>query len=299
MRLTAVRWQEPTIASASINAGSAGTIAGSHVYRTSGTYTISLTMTTASGERLTVRAQVIVVVAADLPDPCHPGQSALFVGGTEADDEITVERPCQADGFKVNIAHKGGHCHGAARWQQLLHDAIDRSVVFGQAGDDGIEVAGNVRVSAWLYGDRGGDHLKGGAGNDVLLGGEGCDMLPGGAGRDVLIGGRGSDRIVGESDDDILIGAATAYDADCCALAAIAAEWARSDIGYAERVAHLEHGGGLNSPTVLNPTTVRDDGVVDKLTGSAGCDLFFVSLDCASKDIVTDAHWSEIVTDID
>ena len=92
-------------------------------------------------------------------------------------------------------------------------------IAYGQDGNDTIHVAGDISLTAWLYGDTGDDRLKGGAGNDVLLGGMGADLLIGSQGRDLLIGGTGADRLVGNADDDILIAGTTSYDANSQAYA--------------------------------------------------------------------------------
>src|SRR5262249_57657672 len=81
-----------------------------------------------------------------------------------------------------------------------------RIIAYGYAGNDDIQVANSIPLSAWLYGGDGNDRLRGGSGPNVLLGGAGDDLLVGGSGRDLLIGGRGADRLVGNSEDDILIG---------------------------------------------------------------------------------------------
>src|SRR5205085_4792777 len=116
-------------------------------------------------------------------------------------------------------------------------------VVYAQAGDDDVQVAGSITVPAWLYGGDGNDRLKGGAGDDVLVGGDGDDLLVGGSGRDILIGGRGADRIVGDAGDDILIAGATAYDGDRAALAALHGTWVRDDLTYEQRVAAVGDAG--------------------------------------------------------
>jgi Ca2+-binding RTX toxin-like protein len=80
-------------------------------------------------------------------------------------------------------------------------------------GNDHIEIAADVRITAVLDGGAGNDVLIGG-GPTVLLGGEGDDTLRGGNGRDILIGGDGTDHLSGQGNDDILIGGSTAFDQD-------------------------------------------------------------------------------------
>src|SRR5207302_3563963 len=110
------------------------------------------------------------------------------------DDAITIS---PAAGGKLQVSVNGVSLGTFA--------ASGRLVVYGQAGDDDIQVAGSIANPAWLYGGGGNDRLKGGAGDDVLLGGDGDDLLVGGDGRDLMIGGRGADRLVGNAGDDILL----------------------------------------------------------------------------------------------
>jgi hypothetical protein len=140
--------------------------------------------------------------------------------------------------------------------------------VIGGAGDD------------LLRGDGAANVLVGGPGNDILVGGAGNDTLIGGDGRDILIGGLGSDTLLGGADDDVLIGGTTAYDANNAALVALHAEWVRTDRTYAQRVADLFDGGGLNGSYWLcvgRLTTVYDDGAANTLTGGDGLDWFFAN----------------------
>src|SRR5207302_2047681 len=100
-----------------------------------------------------------------------------------------------------------------------------RIVVSALGGNDVVQVAKDITLSAWLDGGAGNDYLQGGGGNDVLRGGDGTDVLTGGKGSNLLIGGRGLDLLFGNG-QDLLVGGTTAYDADDAALAAVLAEWA-------------------------------------------------------------------------
>jgi RTX calcium-binding nonapeptide repeat (4 copies) len=205
-------------------------------------------------------------------DPCDPDKTALFVFGTVDRDNIVLTSP-SAGTVQVTV---NGISLG-------VFSPTGRAVVYGEAGDDDIQAAGDLGRDVWLYGGIGDDRLKGGDGNDVLQGEDGDDLLVGGAGRDLLIGGRGGDRIVGNADDDILIGGFTVYDASTEALCAIMQEWT-SAATYAQRISHLASGGGLNGSTLLNVSTVSKDFRQDVLTGSAGFDWFQVD----AWDVVTD-----------
>jgi hypothetical protein len=116
------------------------------------------------------------------------------------------------------------------------------------------------------------------AGPPVMVNaGPGNDRVFGGAGRDLLIGGPGTDLLDGGADEDILIDGTTAYDANPTALAAIMAEWTRTDLPYSARVHHLLEGGGYNGSFLLNRSTFTSDGVSNTLTGADGLDLFYGS----------------------
>jgi Ca2+-binding RTX toxin-like protein len=238
------------------------------------TRTVGLRVTDAGGLTSTATAAVQVVVAALLPDPCDPGQQALFVGGTTGNDAIVVS-PATGGAVQVQI-------NGASVG---TFTPTGRIVVYAQAGNDDVQVAGSIALSAWLYGGDGDDRLKGGAGNDVLLGGAGADLLVGGSGRDLLIGGAGEDRIVGNGDDDLLLAGVFLLESDAHKLCAVMREWTRTDKTAAERVAALQNGGGLNGSVVLNGTTVSHDTDEDVLTGSSGYDWFLFD---STLDRVTD-----------
>ena len=50
------------------------------------------------------------------------------------------------------------------------------------------------------------------------------------------------------------------------------AEWRRTDLGYAARIAHLSGStsGGLNGSYVLNDSTLDDDNDMDAMAGPPG-----------------------------
>jgi Ca2+-binding RTX toxin-like protein len=232
---------------------------------------------------------VTVPAGAFLADDLFYGGKALIIGGTAAADAIRVRPVCPGGTVEVLI-------NGVS---QGTFSPTGRIIVYGQSGDDDIQVSGSISLSAWLHGGAGDDRLKGGAGNDVLLGNEGNDLLVGGGGRDLLIGGTGADRIVGNADDDILIAGATLFDANDAALSDIMAEWA-SDRCYATRVANLRGEGSgpqLNGTTFLRKgITVIDDAERDILTGSSGLDWFLLS---DELDRATDLSASEFADVID
>jgi RTX calcium-binding nonapeptide repeat (4 copies) len=209
-------------------------------------------------------------------DPCIPGATG--------NDTIMLQ-PASTGGMEVFI---NGVSVG-------VFAPTGRLLVYGQAGDDDLEVAGSIGNPAWLFGDSGNDRLKGGTGPSVLEGGTGDDVLIGGTGRDLLIGGYGADRLMRTAGDDILIGGPTAFDDNDDALCSIMAEWTSSR-SYADRVANLR---GLGSGPRLNGAfflksagpgaTVFEDGSADQLTGSSGLDWYFSGL----GDVIIDQDSGE------
>ncbi|HUG91797.1 MAG TPA: hypothetical protein VML55_13245, partial [Planctomycetaceae bacterium] len=216
----------------------------------------------------------------------------LVVGGTTGNDVITFGPGDNAGDIEVIV---NGSSLG-------VYQPTGRLVAFGQDGNDVIEVSGSIGLPAWLYGDGGNDSLKGGGGDDVLFGGSGDDLLVGGSGRDLLVGGTGADRIVGNADDDILIAGFTAFDYTPAwllqrdhdtAINAIMAEWTRTDLAHADRIAHLINGGGLNGDWKLNGSTVGNDDERDILTGSEGDDWFLFDSDNDRATDLTDEAFAD------
>jgi Ca2+-binding RTX toxin-like protein len=185
-----------------------------------------------------------------------------------------------------------GHCRGDFLYGGSGDDDLfgndGGDLLFGMSGNDTIRagsgndyVAGNVGDDV-LYGEDGDDRLRGGFGADVLTGNVGSDVLLGmadddnvfgGAGRDLLIGGLGLDALFGRTEDDILIGDTTTHDANDEALLAFLDEW-NEDTLIDTRIDHLEGGGGLNDPYLLNRAALVEDGELDRLTGEEDADWF-------------------------
>jgi Ca2+-binding RTX toxin-like protein len=231
-------------------------------YTDEGSHTISVTATDKDlGESTAVTLTTTVTAFAIQPDPGDPTKTALVVGGTTGDDRINIV-PKGRNGVRLLINGKS----------QGVFSPTGSIIMYGQAGNDHLHLAGSIRLKAILHGDDGNDVLQGGKAGDVLLGGIGLDHLLGKQGPDILIGGENEDRLVGNEGDDILIGGSTAIDSDDAALAALAMEWAA--------------GGDITPPTVT------DDGAVDMLTGAAGTDWFFAT---EGSDVITDQKPFEAV----
>jgi Ca2+-binding RTX toxin-like protein len=243
-----------------------------HTYTSEGTYTVALTIRDDDGGVTSVQKTVTITAVALQTDPCDPEKTALVIGGTTANDTIVISPQGSGGGVAVLI-------NGVSKG---VFQPTGHVIVYGQAGDDDIQVAGSIGLETWLFGEAGNDRLKGGSGAAILSGGDGDDLLNGGGGRSVLIGGRGKDRLIGASGDDILIGGFTLYDGSVLSLCTILHEW-NSGNGYADRVADLKR--------LLNAITVINDQQADMLTGSSGLDWFFADV----GDTVTRIQDEEII----
>jgi hypothetical protein len=276
--------------------GPSGTQA-SHIFTTNGTYSVSVTAADSSGNKSSaVSTSTAISAVAMETDPVNSSQTALVVGGTAGDDTI-VFTPADRQG-NINVT-----INGVA--QGTFHPT-GHIIAYSQSGNDTIRLA-SARISrkttyitapAFLYAGGGNDTLdaSGSAAANVLEGGSGNDSLIGGHGRDLLVGGLGVDTLQAGSGGDILIGGTTSYDNNFAALAAVLAEWARTDISYSARIAHLNGStsGGLNGNYLLNSTTIQKDGSANSLYGGSGQDWYFAGV----LDTVFNQASSEVVTPI-
>jgi hypothetical protein len=267
-----------------------------HVFTAPGNYTVRLTDTdSSSNASAPVTMTVAITTVLMEPDPYDPSLTALYMGGTTGNDTIAIT-PVAGNGVQaamnfVNYGHyfPTGHV-----------------VVYGQSGNDIIKTAPMsingvltyVSVPALFFAGNGTDILNatGSIASNVLVGGSGSDRLLGGKGQDILIGGSGSSTLNAGSGGDILIGGTTSYDNNAATLAAVLAEWSRTDIDYATRIAHLTGSlsGGLNGGVLLNSSTVQADGQVNDLYGGPGLDWFFAGI----LDVLFGKAPSEVVTPI-
>jgi Ca2+-binding RTX toxin-like protein len=257
-----------------------------------GTDTFTYTVMDDCGGTATATVTITVTTSSPVslqPDPCDPTKTALFVRGTDGNDNIVINPGGSGGSVQVII---NGQSQGS-------FSPTGRIIVRGLAGNDDISVSGSISLTAELRGGSGADRLRGGGGNDVILGEEGDDLLAGHQGRDLLIGGTGADRIVGNAEDDILIAGTSEHDDDAEALCGVLAEWVRTDRTYSQRVNALTSGGGFNGSVLINDTTVSDDSIEDILTGSSGQDWFLFNADGSYKDKITDLSASEFANDID
>ena len=274
---------------ASANNGAGVTL--DHVFAQNGTYTVHLLATDKDGAPSAEVTGTITIGSVGLQSDSYGGTAgtALVVGGDVGRDKITLSA---ARGGTIQVLLNG--------ISQGLFGPTTRVLVFGQDGNDDINVAGGITLPAFLYGGAGNDRLQGGGGDNVLVGAGGDDQLTGGRGRNVMIGGQGRDALSGGGNSDLLIAGSSAFDANDPALSAILAEWS-SPRDYSTRVANLRGTGSgprLNGTFYLQPTgtpTVFDDQAADLLTAGAGQDWFFANTD---EDAINDRAASELLDSI-
>src|SRR5262249_16668577 len=174
------------------------------------------------------------------PDASNIGKNVLVVIGTKQGDDISIGPAQDPSQIEVRIDKAGVD-------QMFDASQISRIMVYGQGGDDHIQVDPSIALSAMIFGGDGDDHIEAGRGPPLVVGGRGKNQIDGGAGRDLLIGGLGRSQIDTHGNESIVIAGTTNYGEDPEALAAIEAEWARTDEDLATRVANIQKGVGLDS----------------------------------------------------
>jgi hypothetical protein len=294
-----ITWGDGTTQTIARTAGNGSGVALDHIYTAPGKYTVKVTATEDGGHTSAVATTALTVQEVQLQG------GTLAVGGTTGNDTIILS-PADATGdIKVKV---NGTSLGKFK-------PTDHILVYGQSGNDTIQlksatIGGKtyyLTVPALLYGGgAGSDTLdaRGSTANNVLTGGGGQNTLYGGRGRDLLIAGLGASLLHAGSGDDILIGGRTdydltsgvmTYDQKLAALEAVMAEWGSAD-SYTTRVHDLRTGGGSNGSSLLNTSTVHDNGQVDTLTGTTGSavDWFLAGL----TDVLKNKRSGEVRTTI-
>ena len=197
--------------------GPNGTVV-SHTYATVGAKTATITQVkdhegtagTATASRNVTISQVFI-----------DGDGNLVVGGFAGVNDTFI---ITQDAFGVKVGYSTSTNTRAVNFGPYNLDADAKVIVFGQSGNDRIELRTSVQHSAELhggdgddklyganfddqiFGDAGNDTVSGGAGNDYVDGGAGIDLVDGGIGDDSLIGGLGNDKINGLAGNDVMYG---------------------------------------------------------------------------------------------
>jgi hypothetical protein len=258
-----------------------------------GTYTVKFTAADNRGGTTSVTRVLNVLSAGYKPDATTPGKTALYIFGTTGNDTITVAPANTTGGLFVTV---NGKLQGTfAPNGRIIVDAMgsNDSVTFVSRTINRTVV--QVGQSAILMGGDGNDKLNvsGSKAANVLSGGAGNDVLTGGAGRDLLFGGFGTDTLTGAAGDDLEVGGRTAFDANMAGMAALLSEWNRTSHTYAQRLAAIRNGGGLNGSYRLNAANVVDDGLADVMIGNQGIDAFFAG-QRRGKDVLRDKARNEM-----
>jgi Ca2+-binding RTX toxin-like protein len=267
-----------------------------HGFLATGVVTITVTATDPKGN-LSSPVSTSVSLSSLLleTDPYNSSLTALYVGGTTGNDNIAIT-PVAGGGVKLgmNLVNYGSF------------SPTGHVVVYGLSGNDVIKTAAQtingvltyVNVPVMFFAGSGNDVLNvmGSSANNVLVGGGGTVRLIGGQGRDILIGGAGQATLQAGAGGDILIGGTTAFDNNAAALAAVLAEWGRTDIDYTTRMSHLNGSlsGGLNGAYYLNTSTVHGNSLADNLYGGAGMDWYLAGL----ADVFFNKSAGEVVSSI-
>jgi len=205
-------------------------------------------------------------------DPWVAGKNALIIHGTSGDDTITVTLAGKKKDLLVTI-------NGVPQ-VPVPRKGIGRVIVYGQDGNDRIEILAPVALPAYLDGGSGNDILIGGRIADLLVGGDGNDSLTANKGNDVLIGGAGADALNGGAGADLLVASATTYDADGANLTFVANAWRHGS--YARKVAAFR--AGAPGVPALNGTTILADADADSMAGGPAADWFLAAPDDARPD---------------
>jgi hypothetical protein len=239
-------------------------VLGDHIYATNGTFTITVTIHHETAPDAVTTSTATVSAVAIGQGPCDP--NTLLIGGTLGDDTIRVVPQGNKGDVSVLINGQSAGTFAGSSFSSIA--------IYGQAGNDDLEVADSIVRTVFLYGGDGNDRLKGGGGLSVLLGGNGDDTLIGGSGRSILIGGAGSDKLNGGSGDDLLIGDATIFDdpANCGnnpQLCLLESAWGDPTKSYSARVLAVD---------AILAGNVFNDGAADVIQGASGMDLFYMSL---------------------
>ena len=296
-----------------------------HTYVAPGAYTITVTATDQlffNTNQLSVSISITTVAMET--DPADKTLMALYVGGTPGNDTIAIT-PATSMGPGGTVINNGVKVGMNFVNYGSFFPTGQHVIVYSQSGNDIIKTAAQtlngmltyVNVPLIIFAGGGTDILNvtGSMAGNVLVGGGGADRLMGGQGRDILIAGAGASTLQAGNPPPtnlaqggaILIGGTTAYDNNAVALAALLAEWSRTDIDYTTRMDHLlgTMTGGMNGPYFLIPRTptssgtVYDNGMIDKLYGGGGMDWYFAdTMMPAIMDMIFNKTTGEMVTSI-
>lgn len=154
--------------------GGTGTLSGSHVYASAGTYTIKVTVKDQEGAttQQSVTVNVVGVIVRN---------RILYVYGTPGADVVGMS---QSNKGVLTVA-------ASFLSSSVTFNAsdVDRIMVSMLGGDDQLTVQNNLQKPVVAMGGAGNDTLTAGGASAILIGGPGLDTLTSNKSADVLIGG--------------------------------------------------------------------------------------------------------------
>lgn len=267
-----IAWGDGTTSTGTITFNSATkvfTVTGDHIYTTTGSYAIAVAVNHESAPAASVTSSGKVSSVAIGQGPSD--SNTLLVGGTLNGDTISVTAQGTAGAVAVSINRVSQGVFAAGTFSSIA--------VYGQAGNDTIQIDSKITRAAYLFGGSGNDTLKAGGGNSLLAGGVGSDKLTGGSGRDILIGGAGADTLTASSGAALLIAGSTDFEdpstyASNQKLANLLTTWSAGTSASAQ----------VATVSTMLASHVFNDGAADTLTAGTGMDAFFVSTGDAVKN---------------
>lgn len=275
---------------ASANNGSGINVA--HAYALIGPFTVSVTAVDKDGASSTPTTTETGVSGAQLrPDPSNPSVNALFVYGTNGNDNISFSQSRYSTIVYMNGQSLGSFnnfCRIIAR-SIGGNDCISMSYALRRRSSStaATETTGSfpaTPMASWT--------AVPATITSTLATARTCSSA---ASADTLYGG---------NCDDIMVAGRTSFDAgtddDIRAVTKLLNEWMGSQ-SYETKISRLTGvtTGGLNGTILLKPgVTVFDDGVVDKVYGGRGRDWFLVNRTGGGVLDIVDLANNETVTDL-
>ena len=239
-------------------------------------------------------AHAAIDLAYTQPDADRAGRSVLIVGGTPWADQIYIS---QEDVWTVVRIRSQGNVTGRRSKFRTSH--ISRIEVFGQGGDDNIQIESPVTLPALILCGSGNNFVRTGGGPSVVVTG-GTSEIEGGSGRNVLIGGSGTRSIKPASAATSSSPARPITTRTSPRLRAILPQaWAAPDMTYSDRVARLT-GTATSSagPPAITPDHDHRPPGQSSLQGGPNGDWFFAPKPPASLDDIKDRLPRDVVTGI-
>jgi acid phosphatase len=220
------------------------------------------------------------------PDADNVGQFVLFVGGTEESDHIQIQ-PAAGNQIEVKI--------DKAPFDQTFDaSVISRIQIYGQGGNDRIEVDPSILLPTQIFAGKGNKFIQTGNGDTSVVGGSGVNHIEGGTGRNILIGGSGRSTIHAHNGEAILVAGTTNFGADAEVLQLLENEWSSTD-DLLTRQTKIEAGVGIAHMFALSDQTVHSNGQANRLKGGSGLDWFFANL---HTDHIDDMFGQDLFTAI-